>query len=211
MKILVLGASQGTGALVVTEALARGHDVTAFARSPEKLQLAGPRLQKVSGDFHDAASVKSAVAGHDAVVITASATSLAGFKAQPDYFSLGTGHAIAAMKALGVRRLVVLSALGTGESRALMPWVARKLVVDLILKLPFADHQVQEGLVRASDLDWVIARPGRLTNGPARHAYQKRTDLVPLPSSISRSDVAHFLVDACERNDWLRQAVQLGG
>jgi putative NADH-flavin reductase len=211
MKILVLGASKGTGALVVGEALARGNEVTAFARHPERLQLAGSRLRKVPGDFHDAASVKSAVAGHDAVVVTASASSLAAFKARPDYFSLGTGHAIVAMKALGVRRLVVLSALGTGESRALMPWLARKLVVDLILRRPFADHEVQEGLVRASDLDWVIARPGRLTNGPARHAYLKRTDLGALPGAISRADVAHFLVEACERDSWLQQAVQLGG
>ena len=72
MKILVLGASQGTGALCVKAALAKGHSVTAFSRTPEKLDVTHPALTKVAGDFHDAASVRSAVAGHDAVIICAS-------------------------------------------------------------------------------------------------------------------------------------------
>jgi putative NADH-flavin reductase len=211
VKILVVGASQGTGALVVNEALARGHAVTAFARHPERLAVEAPGLRKVSGDFHDAASVRAAVAGHEAVVVTASSPSLAGFKARPDYFSRGTGHVIAAMRELGVRRLVVLSALGVGDSRDLLPWIARKLMADLILKLPFADHEVQEREVRESGLEWTIARPSRLTNGPARRVYKKTAALERVPASISRADLAHFMVDACERDDWLRKAIQLGG
>ena len=110
-----------------------------------------------------------------------------------------------------MRRLVVLSALGVGDSRPLLPWVARKLMVDMLLKLPFADHEVQERQVRESGLEWTLARPSRLTNGPARHRYAKKAALERVPSSISRADVAHFMVDACERDDWLRQAIQLGG
>src|SRR4051812_24362224 len=106
MKILVLGASQGTGALVVKAALDRGHDVTAFARTPDKLKLEHPKLTRVAGNFHDKASVEGAVRGHDAVIITASSTSLKGFKETPDYFSRGTGYAIDAMKANGIKRLV---------------------------------------------------------------------------------------------------------
>src|SRR6185437_5315647 len=109
MKILVMGASQGTGALAVKRALEKGHDVTAFARSPQKLVLEDPKLTRVVGDFHDKASVDGAVRGHDAVIITASSTSLKGFKEKPDYFSSGTSYAIDAMKKHGVRRLVVLS------------------------------------------------------------------------------------------------------
>ena len=80
MRILVIGASQGTGALVVEEALKRGHEVTAFARNPSKLHLEHPKLKKIQGDFHQAASVASAIQGQDAVVITASSTTLKGFK-----------------------------------------------------------------------------------------------------------------------------------
>src|ERR1700722_2290219 len=127
MHILIIGASQGTGALAVRAALDKGHRVTAFARSPQKLALEHPQLRKVAGDFHEAASVEAAVEGHDAVIVTASATRLSAFKENPRYFSQGTGYAINAMKKAGVKRLVVLSALGTGPSRALIHPVVRWL------------------------------------------------------------------------------------
>lgn len=196
---------------MVAEALHRGHSVTAFARNPQHLTLENENLTRTSGNFHDLASVQSAVPGHDAVIITASATTLKAFKDTPNYFSLGTSHVIQAMKEHYVKRLVVLSALGTGESVKLMNVLVRKLVVSWLLKIPFADHERQEQLTRDSGLDWVIARPSQLTNGPARKKYQKTSAIEPLPSSISRSDVADFLVAAAETDQWVHQAVQLGG
>ncbi len=193
MKLLVLGASQGTGALAVERALAHGHEVTAFARSPQKLTLEHPKLHKLAGDFHNDASVTAAIAGHDAVIITASATKLAAFKDEPQYFSKGTAFAIAGMKRHGVKRLVVLSANGTGDSRQLLPWIARKLMLDWLLKIPYADHEVQERQVRESGLDWVIARPGRLTDGPALGKYvvfpappNRHNPVKPAATAISR-------------------------
>ncbi|MDP9148645.1 MAG: SDR family oxidoreductase [Myxococcota bacterium] len=211
MRILVIGASQGTGALAVEEALARGHDVTAFARSPEKLAVASQRLTRTKGDFHDPLSVRAAIKGHDAVIVTASATSLKGFKENPSYFSQGTRHVIDAMRAEGVRRLVILSALGVGESRPLANFLVDKLLISFLLKVPFEDHERQEAMVRESGLEWVIARPGRLTNGAAQRRYLKKTAIEKVPSSISRADVAAFLVDAAENDAWVRKAVQLGG
>jgi len=211
MKILVIGASQGTGALAVRAALDKGHRVTAFARNPQKLALDHPELRKVKGDFHQAASVEGAVPGHDAVIVTASAMSLGSFKENPRYFSQGTGYTIDAMKKAGVKRLVVLSALGTGESRPLLNPIVRWLMVDFILKVAFEDHARQEEQVRTSGLEWVVARPGRLTNGPAQHRYVKKTVIESVPSSISRADVADFLLAACEVPTWVGHAVQIGG
>ena len=211
MNLLIIGASQGTGALAVRAALDKGHRVTAFARSPQKLAWDHPQLQKVTGDFHQAASVERSVPGHDAVVVTASATRLSAFKENPRYFSQGTGYVIDAMKKAGVKRLVILSAMGVGESRALMNPIVRALVIGWLLKAPFEDHARQEQAVRESGLEWVIARPGRLTNGPARRQYVRKTAIEPVPGSISRSDVADFLVEACVVPTWVGQAVQLGG
>jgi uncharacterized protein YbjT (DUF2867 family) len=211
MNILVIGASQGTGALAVRAALDRGHRVTAFARSPHKLVLDHPELQRVAGDFHQAASIEAVVPGHDAVIVTASATSLSAFKQNPRYFSQGTGYVIDAMKKAGTSRLVVLSALGVGDSLPLLNPIVRALAVHWLLKVAFQDHERQEAQVRASALDWVIARPGRLTNGPARKAYVKKTAIESVPASISRADVADFLVNACEGPAWVGHAVQLGG
>jgi uncharacterized protein YbjT (DUF2867 family) len=211
MNILVIGASQGTGALTVRAALAKGHRVTAFARSPRKLALENAQLERVAGDFHQAECVDSAVPGHDAVIVTASASSLAAFKANPHYFSQGTGYVVAAMKKAGVKRLVVLSALGVGESLPLLNPIVRAVAVGWVLKVPFEDHDRQEKLVCASGLDWVIARPGRLTNGAAHRNYVKKTAIEKVPGSISRADVADFLVEACDGEAWVGHAVQLGG
>ena len=211
MKILVVGASQGTGALTVQAALDKGHEVTAFARTPSRLAIENPRLAKVTGDFHQRDSVDAAVQGHGAVIVTASSTSLKGFREKPTYFSLGTGYVIEAMKKHGVRRLVVLSALGTGETRPLVPALVRAILVGWILKSAYADHERQEKMVRESGLDWVVARPGRLTNGPARRQYVKTAAIEKVPSSISRADVADFLVTAAETDTWVQHSVQLGG
>ena len=134
MKILVLGASQGTGAYCVKSALAKGHAVTAFSRTPAKLDVTHPALTKVAGDFHDAASVRGAVAGQDAVIITVSPSSLGAIKETPDYFSRGTRYAIEAMKAQGVKRLVVLTAHGVGDSYSVASWFQRTFLIGALLK-----------------------------------------------------------------------------
>jgi putative NADH-flavin reductase len=212
VNILVVGASRGTGALSVKVALARGYRVTAFARTPSKLDLEHERLTKVAGDFHDANAVRDAVAGHDAVIITASVSSLSDFKATPDYFSRGTRHCIEAMKELGVERLVVLSAQGAGESRASANLLLRIVAIDGFLRRAFRDHDVQERLTMESGLDWTIARPSRLTDGPALGRYTR--DERPggkVPGSISRADVADFLVEACASPELAGKAFLLGG
>ena len=211
MKILVIGASQGTGALSVKAALAKGHSVTAFSRTPTKLDVTHTALTKVAGDFHDAASVRSAVAGHDAVIICASPTSLGTIKEKPDYFSRGTKYCIDAMKEHGVKRLVILSAHGVGETKPVASWFQQKFLIERLLKGFFKDHDVQERMTQESGLDFVIARPTRLTNGKAKGKYVRTAELISVPSSISRADVADFLVDACESTAWLGKGVQLGG
>ena len=210
LRLLVVGASQGTGALTVSAALARGHQVTAFSRSPQKLTIEHASLTKRAGSFHDAAAVDAAVVGHDAVIITAH-SSLAGFKENPTYVSAGIALVVEAMKRHRVPRLVVVSALGTGESRVLLGWFIRTVLKDGLLKLPSQDHERKEALTRASGLEWVIARPGRLTDGPARGCYIKHAEIAPVPGSISRADLADFLVTAADSDEWVGKAVQLGG
>jgi len=209
--MLVIGASQGTGAETVKNALQRGHVVTAFARSPRKLQLEHEHLHRLQGDFHQPDSVARAVAGQEAVIITASASALKDFKKNPNYFSQGTRYVIDAMKEQGVKRLCVLSAFGVGESRRAANWFLDKLMISWLLKVPYEDHERQERLVMDSGLDWVIARPTRLTDGPADLRYLIETQVAPIPSRISRADVADFLVRAVSEDTWLGKAVQLGG
>jgi uncharacterized protein YbjT (DUF2867 family) len=210
LRLLVVGASQGTGALTVSAALARGHQVTAFARSADKLAIEHPLLTKVAGSFHDAAAVDAAAAGQEAVIITVNA-SAGVFKENPTYVSSGVALVIEAMKRHGVPRLVLVSALGTGDSRPLLGWFVRTVLKDGLLKLPSQEHERKEALTRSSGLQWVIARPGRLTNGPALGRFVAQGEIAPVPGSIARADVAEFLVTAAETDTWVGKAVQLGG
>ena len=110
-----------------------------------------------------------------------------------------------------MKRLVVLSAQGAGDSLVTANWFLRTFVIGGILKLAFGDHDVQERLTRESGLEYVIARPTRLTDGPAKGRFTKTADLVKVPGSISRADVADFLVESCDSQAFLNKAVQLGG
>lgn len=210
MKILVIGASQGTGAQLTRLALGRGHRVTAFSRNPERLAIQHSRLNLQHGSMHDPAAVAAAVPGHEAVVITASSRRLRDFRNQQDYFSLGTGLVIDAMRTHGVPRLIVQSAFGVGDSLPMMN-LAGRIFVRLVLKIPFADHERQEQMTRASGLAWTIVRPMRLTNGPARGRFIRATSPAKLPLSISRADVAAFHLQAIETDQWLGMTVHIGG
>jgi uncharacterized protein YbjT (DUF2867 family) len=211
MKVLVIGASRGTGALCVKSALAKGHSVSAFSRTPAKLDVTHPALTKVAGDFHDAASVRGAVAGHDAVIICASPSTLGAIKDKPDYFSRGTRYCIDAMKEHGVKRLVILSAHGVAESKPAASWFQRTFLIDRLLKGFYRDHDVQERMTKESGLDFVIARPTRLTNGKAKGKYVRAAEVISVPGAISRADVADFLIEACESTTFVGKSVELGG
>jgi putative NADH-flavin reductase len=113
MKVAVFGATRGVGRAVVDQALACGHAVTALARDPAKLAVAHPNLAVVHGDVLDPAAVAQVVGSADAVFVSLGSTS-----GNPDdVVSRGTQNVVAAMQAVGVRRLIVVTSLGVGDSR----------------------------------------------------------------------------------------------
>jgi uncharacterized protein YbjT (DUF2867 family) len=171
MKVLVVGATGGSGRAAVEALAAEGHEVTAFARRATSVLGGLPGVRPVDGDVTVAADVDAAVRGQDAVVIALGITEspvrvrLRGPAGTPlDVRSRGTAAVVAAMRAHGVRRLVVQSSYGVGETRPLLPLSAR-LVFAVLLKPQIADHAVQEDVVRRSALDWTLVQPVYLTDG----------------------------------------------
>jgi len=202
MKIAVFGATGGTGRQVVEQALAAGHQVTALARNPSKLMLANANLTVVTGNVLNAANVEETLQGADAVVV-----SLGNTESNPDYIvSLGTQVIVAAMQRMGApRRIVVVSSLGVGDSKDQVPF-AFKLLMKSVLRKPMEDKERQEALVKASDLDWTIVRPGGLTNGPATGRYQSGLDTKIGAGQVSRADVAAFVLKQLTDSTYLHQA-----
>lgn len=204
MKIVVFGATGGTGRELVGQALERSHDVTAQARSPEKLaDLAHANLEVVRGDVLELADVERAVTGHDAV-LCAIGTGAERTTLRED----GTRNIVGAMEATGVRRLICLSSLGVGDSRANLGFFTRYVVVGVFLRYAFADHERQEAVVRDSSVDWTIVRPPHLKDGPRTGEY--RHGLPPtdreIQGWISRADVADFMLNQLDSDTYLRQS-----
>lgn len=109
----------------------------------------------------------------------------------------GVRHIVRAMKQYKVQRLIYLSVLGAGESRRQLSIFVRYIMVPLILSKVIADHEAKEKIIKQSDLDWTIVRPPRLTNGRRTGAYRHGEDIKAnsiIPASISRADVAEFMI-----------------
>ena len=153
-RIVVFGASGRTGRRLVSDALVRGLQVTAFVRSAARLSLRGDALRVVEGDVADASRVAEAVAGSEAVL---SALGVARPLRHDPAVVAGIGHIVEAMQAKGVRRLVYLSTLGIGDGREAAGFVLR-WIAPIPLHAEFADHVAKEALVTQSSLDWTEAR-----------------------------------------------------
>jgi putative NADH-flavin reductase len=206
MRILIFGASGQTGRELVTQAMQRGHSVTAFARQPGKLTVAGSNVRVVQGNVANKDDVAAAVPGHDAIVSCLGVG--VPFKPDPDVVT-GIGHIVSEAQRHNVRRLIYQSFIGVRESRSAVGFVLR-FIAPIPLRHEIADHEAKEALVKASPLDWTIVRPPKLTNGPrARYrAGENISTIFPVPT-LSRADVAHFMLEELAEPKFVRKAPRL--
>jgi hypothetical protein len=123
----------------------------------------------------------------------------------------GVKNIVTAMSQTGIRRLIHVSSFGVGDSREQMGWVARQIVVPLFLRKALDEKEIEEGIIRASDLDWIITRPGGLEDGPRSGVYRCITDpreKVDQPR-IARADVADFMLQNLADERFVHRAVGL--
>jgi putative NADH-flavin reductase len=197
MKLLVFGATSGTGRQIVAQALEQGHVVTAFVRHSAAVTTKHENLIVKEGDVLDYPSVAAAVKGQDAVLSALTKTTV---------LLPGTKNIIHAMEQHGVGRFVCESSLGVADSRKQLGWLFRFFVVPLLLRNVFRDREVQEHYIKESKLDWVIVRSSVLTNGRPTGVYRcgfRRTHH-PIMATISRADAANFMLKQVVDNTYLR-------
>jgi len=205
-KILVIGASQGIGFEAVKEALARGHSVRAFARSAANIAIADRNLEKRPGSALKRKDVTCALEGVETVILTLGVAVGPAIVLGPvRLFSEATRIIVSAMEDAGVRRLTCVTGFGAGDSRSSIGCL-QGMAFRLLLGRAYDDKDIQENMVRDSSLEWVIARPTILTNGPKTGRYKILED----PKSwrnglISRADVADFLVKTADDDSYLRK------
>jgi len=207
-RVLILGATGGTGRHLVDQIVDAGHHVTAFVRHPATLTRTHDQLHVVAGALpDDAAMLKQAMRGQDVVVC-----------------SLGRGMSLkserlmqtcvpvvlAAMKEERVGRLLYLSALGVGKTFRIAP-LASKFLIGTLLRDIYADKNIAESLVISSDREWTIVHPPLLTDGPLTGRYRSAEDLrLPGFPKISRADVAHFMTGELTNRAFTRKIAIIG-
>ncbi|WP_242352271.1 MULTISPECIES: NAD(P)-dependent oxidoreductase [unclassified Anaeromyxobacter] len=203
-RLFVLGATGGTGRAIIEQARWRGHLVTAFVRSPEKLEpLLRDGLSVVPGDPRDRDALRAAMSGHDAVL---SALGPAGL-GPTTLVSDCARSTVAAMEATGVRRLLIVGVAVLFEADGLLSAIARRTFLRNVAR----DSAEMEHVVSESGLDWTIARPPRLTNGGLTRAYGVGDGRMPPGArlTLSRADLANFLLDELEHPAHVRRMVGL--
>lgn len=204
MKVLVIGAAGKTGRAVVEQAVAAGHQVTAFVHKADEYDVANVRV--IEGDATDSAVMEAAVLGQDAVIDTIGGKTP--YKATT-LESSAASTIIAAMQKKGVRLLMVTSMLGVGQSKANAPLYVR-LLVATFLRGADKDKAAMESEVKSSDLDWIILRPAILTDDAATGNVQVYDPKAGEKAhKISRADLASFMVAQLSNNEYLHQAVMI--
>jgi len=206
-RLLILGATGGTGLHLVSQALEAGNEVTAYVRDAAKLEVKHERLRVVVGPIADEASTfQEAVAGQHAVISTLGR----GLSLQSEHvIERCVPPMLSAMKAHGVGRLIFTSAIGVGDAYSEAPLLS-KLMIRVLLKDIYPDKLIGENLIRNSDLEWTIAQPAGLTNGRLTGRYRAAEHLRHrMVATISRADLAQFLLSQLEDRMYVRRIVQV--
>ncbi|MCI0706582.1 MAG: SDR family oxidoreductase [Ignavibacteriae bacterium] len=206
MNLLIIGATGGTGRQLVTQALEQGHTVTAFARNPAKVNIRHERLTVAQGNVLDYASLEKAVQGKDAILC---ALGHKRFVIPSSILSEGTKNILTAMNAHGLKRLICETSLSVGDSFGKLGLYYTLFVIPFIALFYFMDKGKQERLIRESDTEWTIVRPGQLTNGKKRGVYRHGPDVgnYILTVHISRADTADFMLKQVPDKTYLRKTV----
>jgi putative NADH-flavin reductase len=205
MRVLIIGASKGIGLETTRQALDACHNVRALARSATAIAISNPSLEKMRGDALKTEDVETALVGVD-VVIQTLGIGLGDLFRPVHLFSDATRVLIQAMKIQGVKRLICVTGFGAGDSRASISCLQR-LPFQIVFARAYDDKTLQEQLIKESELDWTIARPGVLTSGPRTGHYQILSEASQWRNGIiSRADVAEFLVRQIGDQTYIRKA-----
>jgi putative NADH-flavin reductase len=216
MNIAIFGASGGTGRLLTARSLAAGHTITALVRTPAEFAYRD-RVRIIEGSAFDPAAVAKTIENADVVLSALGAHSpIRNENVLPRAIPL----IVAAMQQTAtqqkpVRRIIVLGSAGAlpdslKKQPAWRRWIIEKIIYTTFLKWPVAEQIAQYNILSASNLDWTMVMPPKLTNGDARGRYRIDGDAMPRNASrISREDVADFMMQQIDNPQWLHKGVYI--
>ena len=211
-KILILGATGRTGKQLVPLPLSKGYSLRCLVRYPEKIRQVDDRLEVLQGDPIHVEQLSMAMQGVDVVISLLNISRKNDFPWSPlrtptHYLSEVMANVLAVCKEQAVNRLVVCSAWGVADTQADIPGWFRWMIKNSNIGVAYEDHERQEQLIKATDLDWTIVRPVGLTNSGRTQKVITSYSNTPQPKlTISRKSVAAFMLDAVNQPDLVGKA-----
>lgn len=213
-KILILGATGRTGKHAIPMALEKGYEVVALVRNPAKIVVKHDRLTIVEGLPTNIDDIRKAMEGCDAVLSLLSpltrgeAISFRKINA-PRILEKSMINVVRVMNEYGVKRILILSSVGVGNSWKYTPWYVKVLVRLTNFKVIFADHNAQEDLIQTSGTNWTIARPAGLNENEKIGTLAVTYDHTPKPFQMSRKLLAKFFIDNLYSKDFIHKMPML--
>lgn len=207
-----MGATGRTGNWVVKEAVRKGYEVNCLVRSPQKL----PDVEGIHvfvGNAINVPDLKKAVAGCGAVISALNISFKSNFPWSPlssskTYMSDVMKTLVPVVNEQGLKRVIVCTALGVGETRKDIPFLFRLIVDHSNIGYVYQDHERQEAVLRNSDLDWTIVRPTGLTNSEKEEQIKESFGSgTKLSNTISRKSVGRCMVEAVGNEALIGKAV----
>ena len=192
MKIAIIGASRGIGYQLLKLAVEERHEVTALLRNPDKLQIAYDNLHVIKGDILDPASVAAVTDDQGGICVC---IGIPPSMKSVEVFSKGIENVLASINDNPEQKLIVITGIGAGESKGHGGFLYDRVFNPLLLKEIYRDKDREEALIKESHANWLIVRPGFLTNGPRTGKYRVIDNLTGVTAGkISRADVADFML-----------------
>ncbi|XP_072520830.1 flavin reductase (NADPH)-like [Salminus brasiliensis] len=216
MKIAVLGATGQTGQQLVSQALQQGHIVTAIVRNPEKLTTAHDNLKVVEGNIFSEDSLKPHFKDQDAVM------SCLGFP--PSVLGGVTGYTesmtatLGAMREARVNRIITMTSWYTEpNSGSKASFFVRNMLLPMIRSVLSNMYEMEQHLQKTEDINWTVIRPPGLKNIPVTEnkflthegCYVPDEKGYPIGQTISRADVARFMLSQLTNSSWIKKAVAI--
>lgn len=207
-KIIVFGASGATGSLFVKQALEAGYEITALVRNPAAFTLEHSNLVIIQGDVMEKETFAKAMEGKDAVI-----SALGNRSTKPTtLYSTGMKNIIASMQENGVKRIICITAgaLYTNPKMGFFIRLLTKVVLQRILKEPYADMRLMEKEIQQTNLDYTIMRPPMLKDKPMKAKYRTAVNgHITRPFSIARADVAHYMLNHLDDRQTFKSIVEV--
>ena len=206
MKVLIIGATGGTGNELIKQALAKNFTVTTFVRNPARLKIENKNLKILTGNVLDKNSVEKAVEGQDAVLC---ALGHKKWFRLTNILSEGTRNILEAMEKNNIRRFICETSLSVGDSFGRMGLYYTLFTIPIILQFYFWDKYRQEKIIKASSIEWTIVQPGALKNSKPKGKWKEGDKIgnYLLTVGISRADVADFMLKQITETKYIKKTV----